>query len=248
MLRAAREIGTTHPVRIVTSFLGAHAVPKSIGADAYIDDVCIPALEEAHAEGLVDAVDGFCEGIAFSPDQIERVFDKAKELGLPVKLHAEQLSHLGGTALAAEFGALSADHLEYATEQDAIAMAASSSVAVLLPGAFYTLHETQMPPIQAFRERGVSMAVATDWNPGSSPLGSILLAMNMSCTLFGLTPAEALAGTTRNAARALGLADCGTIAAGRRADLAIWDVDEPAELSYRIGVNPLHCRVFGGDL
>ena len=248
MLRAARKIGKLRPVRVVTSFLGAHAVPKGMNADTYIDDICIPALAEAHAEGLVDAVDGFCEGIAFTPAQIARVFDKAKTLGIPVKLHAEQLSHLGGSSLAAEYGALSADHLEYATDQDAIAMAASGSVAVLLPGAFYTLHETQKPPIQAFRENGVSMAVATDWNPGSSPLGSILLAMNMSCTLFGLTPAEALAGTTRNSAKALGLADCGTIAAGQRADLAIWDVDEPAELSYRIGVNPLHQRVFGGDL
>ena len=248
MLRAAREIGYARPVRIVTSFLGAHAVPKGMNEDAYIDDICIPALECAHAEGLVDAVDGFCEGIAFSPDQIARVFAKAKELGLPMKLHAEQLSHLGGTALAAKFGALSADHLEYAREQDAIAMAASGSVAVLLPGAFYTLHETQKPPIQAFRDHGVPMAVATDWNPGSSPLGSVLLAMNMSCTLFGLTAAEALAGTTRNAAKALGLTDCGTISAGQRADLAIWDIAEPAELSYRIGVNPLHRRVFGGDL
>ncbi len=248
MLRAARKIGLRRPVRVVTSFLGAHAVPKGMNAEAYIDDVCIPALEEAHGEGLVDAVDGFCEGIAFSPDQIGRVFDKAKALGLPVKLHAEQLSHLGGTALAAKYNALSADHLEYATEQDAVAMAASGSVAVLLPGAFYTLHETQQPPVQAFRDHGVPMAVATDWNPGSSPLGSILLAMNMACTLFGLTPAEALAGTTRNAAAALGLADCGTIAAGARADLAVWDIDEPAELSYRIGVNPLHRRIFGGEL
>ncbi|MGI9394792.1 MAG: imidazolonepropionase [Boseongicola sp.] len=248
MLRAAKEIGKVRSVRVVTSFLGAHAVPKGANADAYIDDTCIPAMEAAHAESLVDAVDGFCEGIAFSTDQIGRIFKKAKELELPIKLHAEQLSHLGGTALAAKYGALSADHLEYATEEDAIAMAASGSVAVLLPGAFYTLHETQKPPVQAFRDHGVPMAVATDWNPGSSPLGSILLTMNMSCTLFGLTPAEALAGTTRNAARALGLKDCGTISAGQRADLAIWDVDEPAELSYRIGVNPLHRRVFGGDL
>ncbi|MGI9391629.1 MAG: imidazolonepropionase [Boseongicola sp.] len=248
MLRAARTIGKKRPVRIVTSFLGAHAAPKGANADAYIDDICIPALEAAHADGLVDAVDGFCEGIAFSIDQIEKVFEKAKELGLPIKLHAEQLSHLGGTALAAKYGALSADHLEYATEKDAVAMAAAGSVAVLLPGAFYTLHETRKPPIQAFRDEGVPIAVATDWNPGSSPLGSILLAMNMSCTLFGLTPAEALVGTTRNAARALGLEDCGTISAGQRADLAIWDIEEPAELSYRIGVNPLHCRVFGGQL
>ncbi|MBF9030296.1 imidazolonepropionase [Rhodobacterales bacterium HKCCE3408] len=247
MLRAARAIEKHRPVRIVTSFLGAHAVPKSTDADAYIDDICLPALVAAHTEGLVDAVDGFCEGIAFSPDQIARVFDRAKALGLPVKLHAEQLSHLGGTALAARYHALSADHVEYATEDDAIALAQSGSVAVLLPGAFYTLHETQKPPVDAFRSHGVPMAVATDWNPGSSPMGSLLLAMNMACTLFGLTPAEALTGTTRNAARALGLTDCGTIAPGRRADLAIWDVEEPAELAYRIGVNPLHARIFGGQ-
>lgn len=247
MLRVAREIGRRRPVRVVTSFLGAHAVPAEQDADAYLDTVCLPALDAAHAEGLVDAVDGFCEGIAFSPDQIARVFDKAAALGLPVKLHAEQLSHLGGTALAAARGALSADHLEYATEADAAAMAGAGTVAVLLPGAFYTLRERQAPPVAAFRTHGVPMAVATDWNPGSSPLGSLLLAMNMACTLFRLTPAEALAGTTRNAARALGLADCGVITPGMRADLAVWDVADPAELSYRIGGNPLHARIFGGQ-
>ena len=215
---------------------------------AYIDDVCAPALEAAHAEVLVDAVDGFCEGIAFDVPQIARVFEKARSLGLPVKLHAEQLSHIGGTKLAADFGALSADHVEYATEADARSLAQAGSVAVLLPGAFYTLHETQKPPVAAFRAAGVPMAVATDWNPGSSPMGSVLLAMNMGCTLFGLTPAEALAGTTRNAARALGLRDRGMIAPGMRADLALWDVEEPAELSYRIGVNPLYRRIFGGQL
>ncbi len=246
MLRVARAIGAARPVNVVTSFLGAHAVPKGMAADAYIDEVCLPALEAAHAEGLVDAVDGFCEGIAFDTAQIARVFERAGALGLPVKLHAEQLSNLGGTRLAAAHRALSADHLEYATDDDARAMAASASVAVLLPGAFYTLHETRKPPVAAFRNHGVPMAVATDWNPGSSPMGSLLLAMNMACTLFGLTPAEALAGTTRNAARALGLADRGTIAPGQRADLAIWDVEAPAELSYRIGVNPLHKRIFGG--
>lgn len=258
MLRVARALGSALPVRIVTSFLGAHAVPQSavpqsavpkgMDADAYIDTICIPALKAAHAEGLVDAVDGFCEGIAFSPDQIERVFEAARSLGLPVKLHAEQLSHLGGTALAARYGALSADHVEYATEADAIALADAGSVAVVLPGAFYTLHEKQMPPVQAFRDHKVPMAVATDWNPGSSPMGSLLLAMNMACTLFGLTPVEALAGTTCNAAQALGLTDCGKIVAGMRADLAIWDVEEPAELAYRIGVNPLHKSLFGGAL
>lgn len=246
MLRVARALGKARPIRVVTSFLGAHAVPAGIEADAYIDDICIPTLRAAHADGLVDAVDGFCEGIAFDTTQIARVFDVAKELGLPVKLHAEQLSHLGGTALAARYGALSADHVEYATEADAAALAKAGTVAVLLPGAFYTIHETQTPPVQAFRNQGVPMAVATDWNPGSSPLGSLLLAMNMACTLFRLPPAEALAGTTRNAARALGLTDCGVIAPGMRADLAIWDVTDPAELSYGIGITPLHSRIFGG--
>lgn len=248
MLRVARAVGAQRPLRVVTSFLGAHAVPKGIDADTYIDTVCLPALDAAHAEGLVDAVDGFCEGIAFDTAQIARVFDRAEALGLPVKLHAEQLSNIGGTRLAAQRGALSADHVEYATAEDARALKEAGSVAVLLPGAFYTLHETQKPPVEAFRAEGVPMAVATDWNPGSSPLGSLLLAMNMACTLFGLTPAEALAGTTRNAARALGLDDCGVIAPGMRADLALWDVEEPAELSYGIGINPLHRRIFGGRI
>ena len=246
MLRVARAIPRHRPVRVVTSFLGAHAVPPGEDADAYIDGVAIPALEAAQAEGLVDAVDGFCEGIAFDAGQIGRVFDAARRLGLPVKLHAEQLSHGGGTRLAARHGALSADHLEHATEEDARAMAAAGTVAVLLPGAFYTLRETQAPPVAAFRDHGVPMALATDCNPGSSPLASILLAMNMGCTLFRLTPEEALAGVTRHAARALGLADCGTIEPGRRADLAAWDVERPEELAYRIGWNPLHARVFGG--
>ncbi len=247
MLRVARSLGQQRPIRVVTTFLGAHAVPQGMDADSYIDTVCLPTLEAAHAQGLVDAVDGFCEGIAFDTAQISRVFDKARNLGLPVKLHAEQLSHIGGTALAADYGALSADHVEYATDADAAALAKAGTVAVVLPGAFYTIHETQVPPVQAFRDHGVPMAVATDWNPGSSPLGSVLLAMNMACTLFRLTPAEALAGTTRNAARALGLKDCGVIAAGMRADLAIWNLREPAELSYGIGINPLHQRVFGGS-
>jgi len=246
MLRVARQIGRQRPVRIVTSFLGAHAVPAGAQADDYIDTQCIPTLEAAHREGLVDAVDGFCEGIAFDTAQIGRVFDKAKALGLPVKLHAEQLSHSGGTALAAHYGALSADHVEYATAEDAALLARSGSVAVLLPGAFYTLRETQAPAVQALRAAGVPMAVATDWNPGSSPMGSLLLAMNMACTLFRLTPQEALAGTTRTAARALGLSDSGMIAPGLRADFAVWDVTAPAELSYRIGINPLHTRIFGG--
>jgi imidazolonepropionase len=248
MLRVARAIGRERKVRIKTTFLGAHAVPAEYAgrADTYIDEVAIPTLRAAHAEGLVDAVDGFCEGIAFTPDQIVRVFDAAKALGLPVKLHAEQLSWLGGAALAAKYGALSADHVEYANADDARAMASSGTVAVLLPGAFYTLRETQMPPVAAFREAGVPMALATDCNPGSSPVTSLLLTMNMGCTLFQLTPEEALRGVTVNAARALGLDDCGTIAAGQRADLAIWDVTDPSELSYRIGFNPLHARIFGG--
>ena len=246
MLRVARSIGGARPVRIATSFLGAHAVPRGMDADDYIDTVCLPALEAAHGEGLVDAVDGFCEGIAFDTAQIARLFDKARQLELPVKLHAEQLSNIGGTRLAADFGGLSADHIEYADEMDAVALATSGSVAVLLPGAFYTLHETQKPPIEAFRRHQVPMAVATDWNPGSSPLGSLRFAMNMACTLFGLTPAEALAGTTRNAARALGLDDCGVIAPGMRADLALWEVKDPAELSCSFSVNTLKARFFGG--
>jgi imidazolonepropionase len=246
ILRVAREIGRVRPVRVVTSFLGAHAVPAGAGADDYIDDVCIPTLREAQAQGLVDAVDGFCEGIAFSPEQIARVFDVARGLGLPVKLHAEQLSNLGGAKLAASYGALSADHVEYIDEPGVAAMAAAGTVAVILPGAFYTLRETQAPPIALFRAHSVPMAVATDCNPGSAPMTSLLLAMNMACTLFRLTPEEALAGATRVAARALGLTDCGVITPGMRADLAVWDVEHPAELAYRIGFNPLKTRIFGG--
>ena len=248
MLRAARLLAEHRAIRVATTFLGAHAVPVEYKdrPDAYIDRVCIPTLRAAHAEGLVDAVDGFCEGIAFDTARIRRVFDAARELGLPVKLHAEQLSNIGGAKLAAEYGALSVDHVEYANAEDAMAMARSGSVAVLLPGAFYTLRETQKPPIAHFRAHGVPMAVATDCNPGSSPLASILLAMNMACTLFRLTPEEALAGATAHAARALGLSDTGRIKAGLRADLAIWNVARPAELSYRIGFNPLFKRVFGG--
>jgi imidazolonepropionase len=250
MLRAARAIEAARPVRVRTTFLGAHAVPPDYQdrPDQYIDEVCLPALDAAAAHGLADAVDGFCEGIAFDSDQIARVFDRAAAHGLPVKLHAEQLSHTGGTALAARHGALSADHVEYATAADARALAHAGSVAVVLPGAFYTLHETQVPPIAAFREAGVKMALATDCNPGSSPLASLLLTLNMGCTLFRLTPEEALAGVTLNAARALGLTDTGVIAPGMRADLAVWDVTRPAELAYRIGYNPLYRRVFGGQV
>jgi imidazolonepropionase len=246
MLRVARAIGRARPVRVRTSFLGAHAVPEGLTADAYLDDVCIPTLRAAHAEGLVDAVDAFCEGIAFSRAQVARVFAAARDLGLPVKVHAEQLSNLGGARLAAKFGGLSADHLEYLDAEGIAAMAAAGTVAVMLPGAFYTLRDPPPPPVEALRAAGVPLAVATDCNPGSSPLASLLIAMNMACTLFRLTPEEALAGTTREAARALGLEDCGRIAPGLRADLAIWNVEHPAELAYRIGFNPLHARLFGG--
>jgi imidazolonepropionase len=248
MLRVARLIGKERPVRVQTSFLGAHAVPPEYKdrPDAYIDEICIPALDAAHQAGLADAVDGFCEGIAFTPAQSERVFRKARELGLPVKLHAEQLSNLGGAKLAARYGALSADHLEHLDEEGVAAMAAAGTVAALLPGAFYTLRETQLPPLALLRKHGVPIAIATDCNPGSSPLNSILLTMNMACTLFRMTPEEALLGVTKHAARALGLDDCGVIAPGKRADLAIWNVEEPAELAYRIGFNPLHERIFGG--
>jgi imidazolonepropionase len=249
MLRAARRIEQERPVAIRTSFLGAHAVPPQFKGrdDAYIDEICIPALRAADAEGLVDAVDGFCEGIAFQPEQIARVFDVASELGLPVKLHAEQLSNIGGAVMAAGYGALSVDHVEYLDEAGVQAIAAAGTCAVILPGAFYTLRETQAPPLDLLRKHGVPMALATDANPGSSPLTSLLLAMNMGCTLFCMTPQEALAGTTRNAARALGMNDRGMIAPGLRADLAVWDVSHPAELAYRIGFNPLYQRLFGGQ-
>lgn len=250
MLRVARRLGRARNVAVRTTFLGAHAVPPEFAgrADDYLTDAALPALRAAHAEGLVDAVDAFCEGIAFSPAQVARVFDQAHALGLPVKLHAEQLSNLGGAALAARHGALSADHLEYLDEDGARAMAAAGTVAVILPGAFYTLRETQSPPIALLRRHGVPMAVATDCNPGSSPMTSLTLAMNMACTLFRMTPQEALLGTTAHAARALGLTDRGRIAAGQRADLAVWDATHPAELSYRIGATRLHSRIIGGRL
>ena len=250
MLRVARRIAKVRPIEVKTSFLGAHAVPAEYAgrADAYIEDVCIPTLRVAHTEGLVDAVDGFCEGIAFDTKQIAHIFTVAKELSLPVKLHAEQLSNIGGTQLAAQYGALSADHVEYATDADAKALAAAGTVAVVLPGAYYTLRETQAPPIQAFRNHGVPMALATDCNPGSSPLTSALLTMNMACTLFRMTPLEALLGMTVHAARALGELNRGRITATAPADLCVWDVEHPAELSYRIGFNPLHSRIFKGTL
>ncbi|MGB0908003.1 MAG: imidazolonepropionase [Maricaulaceae bacterium] len=248
MLRVAKLIAQVRPVRIHATYLAAHALPAEYknNADTYIDEVCIPGLNAAHAAGLVEAVDGFCENIGFTPAQIERVFLTAKSLGLPVKLHAEQLSNLGGAVLASEYNALSADHLEYLDKAGVHAMAKSGTIAVMLPGAFYALRETQAPPIDAFRKAGVPMAVATDCNPGSSPMSSLLLAMNMACIVFRMTPEEALAGTTRNAARALGLTDCGELCAGLRADIAIWNAAHPAELSYHMGFNPLHKRIFGG--
>lgn len=249
MLRAARTLGTARPVAVRTTFLGAHALPPEAAGDkdAYIDLVCqslIPAVAEA---GLADAVDAFCEGIAFSIEQTARVFDAARAHDLPVKLHADQLSNLGGAALAARYGALSADHLEYTDEAGAMAMAAAGTVAVLLPGAYYFIRETMPPPVAAFRKAGTSMAIATDSNPGSSPLTSPLLAMNMAATLFRMTVEECLAGLTREAAKALGLLhDIGTLEVGKSCDLAIWDIGHPSELVYRIGFNPLYSRIWRG--
>jgi len=248
-LRVARRLGERHPVTVVSTFLGAHALPPEYRErpDAYVDFVCrevLPAVAEA---GLADAVDAFCERIGFSPEQVARVFETARSHGLTVKLHAEQLSDQGGAALAARYGALSADHLEYVSEAGIEAMARAGTVAVLLPGAFYFLRETRLPPVARLRERGVPMALATDSNPGTSPACSLLLMANMACTLFRLTPGEALAGITREAARALGLAASrGTLEAGKRADLVVWDIEHPAELAYRIGYNPCHRVVRGG--
>jgi len=239
-LAVARALGEQLDVDVRTTLLAAHALPPEFSgrADAYIDYVCremIPAVARA---GAADAVDAFCETIGFTPAQTQRVFAAASALSLPVKLHADQLSDTGGAALAAAAGALSADHLEYTNAAGVAAMASAATVAVLLPGAFYALRETQLPPVAAFREQGVAMAVATDCNPGTSPATSLLLMLNMACTLFRLTPEEALAGATVRAARALGLADRGTLAAGQRADIVAWDIAEPAELAYRMGGNP----------
>src|SRR6185369_5886530 len=250
MLRSSRALGEHRPVTIKTTFLGAHAVPPEFAGDpdGYIELVCrsmIPAVAEA---GLVDAVDAFCEGIGFTPDQTRRVLEAARAHGLPVKLHAEQLSNLGGAARAAGFGALSADHLEHLDEAGVAAMAKAGTVATLLPGAYYFVRETRPPPIAALRAAGVPMALATDCNPGTSPLTSPLLVMNIAATLFRMTVEECLAGVTREAARALGLAgEVGTLEAGKRCDLAIWNIERPAELVYRMGFNPLHARVFGGQ-
>ncbi|MBD8540968.1 imidazolonepropionase [Oxalobacteraceae sp. CFBP 8761] len=251
MLRAARRIGELLPVRVVTTFLGAHALPPEFARrpDDYISDVCdvmLPALAE---QGLVDAVDAFCERIGFTNAQTARVFDKAGALGLPVKLHAEQLSDQGGAELVAHHGGLSADHLEHLSEQGIAAMAQAGTVAVLLPGAYYYLRETTMPPIAALRAAGVPMAVATDCNPGTSPLTSLLLALNMACTLWRLTPQEALLGVTAHAARALGLQDeIGKLTVGKRADLALWNIARPADLAYAIGLNPCQAVIHGGIL
>ena len=246
-LAVARALGRSNPVTVRTTFLGAHATPPEFAGrnDDYIDEV-LRMLVQLHGEGLVDAVDAFCERIAFSAQQIERVFQAAQSIGLPVKLHAEQLSDSGGAQLAARYGALSCDHLEWLSEAGVAAMAAAGTVAVLLPGAFYFLREIQLPPVELLRQYKVPMAISTDCNPGSSPCTSILLMLNMACTLFRLTPEEALAGVTRNAAQALGLHDRGVLAAGMRADFVLWDVAQPAELSYCFGANPLINTVYGG--
>lgn len=248
MLSAARRLGRERDVDIRTTFLGAHAVPPEFKGDpdGYLDQLCDDILPAVVERGLADAVDAFCEGIGFTPEQTERMFAAAERHGLPVKLHAEQLSNQHGAALAARHGALSADHLEHLDEAGVAAMAAAGTVATLLPGAFYFTRETRLPPIDALRAARVPIAIATDCNPGTSPLTSLLLAMNMGATLFRLTVAECLLGVTCNAARALGLADRGTLAAGQRCDLAIWDVEELAEIVYRMGHNPLHARIWSG--
>jgi imidazolonepropionase len=248
-LAAARKLEQQRYVTVVTTFLGAHALPPEFAGepDRYIDEICdtmIPALATLE---LADAVDGFCEGIGFTPAQIRRVFEAATTYGLPVKLHAEQLSNLHGAALAAEFNALSADHLEYADAEGIAAMARAGTVAVLLPGAFYFTRETKLPPLDELRAAHVPIALATDCNPGSAPLTSPLLAMNMAATLFRMTVDECIAGFTREAARALGRADIGTLEAGKACDLAIWDIERPAELVYRMGFNPLHARIWRGQ-
>jgi imidazolonepropionase len=250
VLRVARRIGRERPVTVRTTLLGAHAVPpeyKGRSGD-YAALVAGPMLDAVVAEGLADAVDVFCEGIAFSPQETRTVFAAAKAKGLAIKIHAEQLSNLGGAKLAAEMGALSADHLEHLDEDGVIAMAKAGTVAVVLPGAFYFLRETVKPPIDLLRKHGVPIALASDANPGTSPLTSPLMTLNMGCTLFRLTPEEALAGMTRNAALALGMQDeIGTLEAGKACDLAIWDIARPAELAYRMGFNPLHARIWNGQ-
>ena len=251
MLQAARRIGELLPVRVATTFLGAHALPPEFAgrADDYVTEVCERMLPRLAEQGLVDAVDAFCERIGFSNAQTGRIFAAARKLGLPVKLHAEQLSDQQGAALVARFGGLSADHLEYLSPEGIAAMADAGTVAVLLPGAYYFLRETVQPPVAALREAGVPMAVSTDCNPGTSPMTSLLLAMNMACTLWRLTPQEALLGTTANAARALGLQnEIGTLEVGKQADLALWDIARPADLAYAIGFNPCKAVCKAGAL
>jgi imidazolonepropionase len=249
MLRVARRLGRLQWTDVSTTFLGAHAIPPEYRDDraGYVKLVCEQSLPAAAQAGLVDAVDAFCEGIAFAADETERVFKAAKALGLPLKLHAEQLSNTGGAKLAARYGALSVDHIEYLDEEGVAAIAASGTVAVLLPGAFYYLREKQVPPVAPLRSHKVPIAVATDHNPGSSPVLSLLSIVNMACVLFGLTPEEALMGVTANAAQALGLKDRGVIAAGMQADLALWDVERPGELAYRLGGNPLAGLIRRGE-
>ncbi len=249
MLRVGRRLGATLPLTVRTTFLGAHALPQEFEgrADAFIDFLCQDSLPSIAAEGLVDAVDAFCDRIGFTPAQTRQMFEAAHGLGLPVKLHAEQLSDQGGAALAANFGALSADHLEHLSEAGARAMAAAGTVAVLLPGAFYFIRETRLPPVDLLRREGVRIALATDCNPGTSPMTSLLLVLNMAATLFRLTPEEALAGVTREGAAALGLgASHGTLEAGKAADFVVWNIDRPAELAYRIGGNPAALAVRAG--
>lgn len=251
MLRAARRLGERHPVRVSTSLLAAHALPPEYrdDADGYIDQICSAIIPAAAAEGLADAVDVFCESIAFTPAQCERVFQSAQQYGLGIRAHVEQLSNLHGAALAARYGAWSVDHLEWLDEEGISAMAQAGTVATLLPGAFYFLRDTRVPPIDLLRRHGVGMAVATDLNPGSSPLASIRLAMNMACTLFRLTPEEALAGTTRYGARALGLDDrVGQLRVGMAADMVLWDIEHPAELAYQFGVDLVRERIVAGEV
>lgn len=250
MLRAARRVAVEGGVRVSTSFLGLHALPPEHRQDraAYLDLMIDHVLPAAHAEGLVDAVDAYCEPIAFTADEVARLFAKARALGLPVKLHADQLTTGGGGALAAAHGALSADHVEHTDEAGVVAMAAAGTVAVLLPGAYLMLRETTPPPIDLFRNHGVRMAVATDCNPGTSPVASMTAALNLACVQFRLTPEEALAGATRHAAAALGLSgEIGTLEAGKAADLAVWDVERPAELCYWLGAPLLHRRWVAGN-